>query len=107
MLYRFKSRATPDLVMLEPQGRRLLTVLGKDPEKPGVLVVADMPAAARVLQADAEANTAAWARRVAEAEARGDPPPPLPQVMWCTRVLPFLEALGHCQREKADLVWGV
>lgn len=107
MLYRFKSRATADVVMLEPQGRRLLAVLGKDPDRPGVLLVADMPAAVATLQADADADTAAWALQVTEAEARGEPPPPVPQVMWRARLVPFLEALGRCQRENADLVWGV
>ena len=107
MLYRFRSRATADLVMLEPQGRRLLTVLGKDPDKPGVLLVADMPAAIQALQADAEADTRVWADRVAEAVARGEAPPPLPPVMWRTRVVPFVDTLGHCLRENTDLVWGV
>jgi Domain of unknown function (DUF1840) len=107
VLYRFKSRAIADVVMLEPQGRRLLAVLGKDPDRPGVLLVADMPTAVAALQADGDADTTAWAQRVADAEARGESPPPLPQVMWSARLVPFLEALGRCQRENADLVWGV
>ncbi|MDW8337472.1 MAG: DUF1840 family protein, partial [Tepidimonas sp.] len=35
MLYRFKSKATGDVVMLEPNGRRVLEILGKDPDAPG------------------------------------------------------------------------
>ena len=30
MLYKFKSRATADLILLEPQARRLLHIIGKD-----------------------------------------------------------------------------
>lgn len=29
MLYKFKSRATADLIMLEPQGRQIVTIIGK------------------------------------------------------------------------------
>lgn len=107
MLYRFKSRATADLLMLEPHGRRLLTVLGKDPDGPGVLTVAQMPAAVQTLRADVEADNRYWQDVRAQAEADGEVPPPLPQVMWHTRVTPFLETLGLCQAEGADLVWGV
>ena len=42
MLYRFKSRATADLVMLEASGRRVLEILGKDPASPGILLTAHM-----------------------------------------------------------------
>ena len=30
MIYKFKSQADGDLIMLEPQGRRVLEILGKD-----------------------------------------------------------------------------
>ena len=35
-LYRFKSRETGDLVMLQPTGKRILDILGKDPDAPGI-----------------------------------------------------------------------
>ena len=31
MLYKFKSKAAGDLIMLEPNGRRVLEIIGKDP----------------------------------------------------------------------------
>lgn len=31
MLYRFKSRATADLILLLPHARRLLEIIGKEP----------------------------------------------------------------------------
>ena len=36
-LYRFKSRETGDLVMLQPHGQRILEILGKDPQAPGII----------------------------------------------------------------------
>jgi hypothetical protein len=35
MLYKFKSRSTGDLIMLEVNGRQVLEILGKDPDAPG------------------------------------------------------------------------
>jgi hypothetical protein len=32
MLYKFKSRSTGDLIMLEVNGRQVLEILGKDPD---------------------------------------------------------------------------
>ena len=31
MLYKFKSKSTADLIMLEPNGRRVLEIIGKTP----------------------------------------------------------------------------
>lgn len=31
MLYKFKSRSAPDLIMLEPHGRQILQIVGKTP----------------------------------------------------------------------------
>ena len=50
MLFKFKSRATADLVMLEATGRRVLEILGKDPAAPGILLADQMPAAVAALQ---------------------------------------------------------
>ena len=41
-LYRFKSRETSDLVMLQPHGQRILEALGKDPDAPGIIQPAEM-----------------------------------------------------------------
>ena len=33
MLYKFKSRSAPDLIMLEPHGRQILQIVGKTPDE--------------------------------------------------------------------------
>ncbi len=63
MLYKFKSRATADLILLEPHGRRLLQAMGKEPAAQGIVTVAQIPAAMAAL----EAAVAAEDRRQAEA----------------------------------------
>lgn len=108
MLYRFKSRATADLVMLEASGRRLLELLGKNPDAPGVITVAQMPDAVAALSAAVVADEAERARLAQEAQARDEPPPePADKVTLRMRVAPFIEMLHHCMREKSDVVWGV
>ena len=42
MLYKFKSKATGDLIMLEPQGRQILSLIGKAPAPKGILQVAEI-----------------------------------------------------------------
>ena len=108
MLYRFKSRATADVVMLEASGRRLLEILGKDADAPGVITVAQMPAAVAALQAAVAADDAERARQAQEAEARDEAlPEPAERVTLRMRVAPFIDMLQHCMREESDVVWGV
>ena len=40
MLYKFKSKAAGDLIMLEPNGRRVLQIIGKDPQPQGIILPA-------------------------------------------------------------------
>jgi len=46
MLYKLKSKVTGDLIMLEPNGRRVLQIINKySPEGKGILLPEQMPAA--------------------------------------------------------------
>lgn len=107
MLYRFKSKATGDLVMLEANGKQLLDILGKDPSGPGIVLCGQMPAAIEALQAAVLRDEAEQARRRQEAEAAGEPLPETDRISLRTRVTPFIEMLRHCMREECDVVWGV
>ena len=63
MLYRFKSKAAGDVVMLEPNGKQVLEILGKDPAHPGIILPEQMPAAIQALR-DGGAGTASTAFRL-------------------------------------------
>ena len=106
-LYRFKSRETADLIMLEPHGKRILQVLGKDPAHQGILLAQDMPAAIEKLRAAAQAEEEAHQRMREEAEAAGDPPPQFDAVSLRVRSAPFIEMLQRCIKADVELVWGV
>ena len=51
MLYRFKSRNAGDVIMLEPNGKRVLEIIGKEPGPKGIVLVELMPQAIAALQA--------------------------------------------------------
>ncbi|WP_310567990.1 DUF1840 domain-containing protein [Hydrogenophaga sp.] len=106
-LYRFKSRETGDLVMLQPHGRRILEVLGKDPDGPGIIQPAEMAAAVQALRAAAEAEEAEQQRLKDEAQARGEVPPEFDQVSLRLRSVPFIEMLQRCEKAQVEIVWGV
>jgi hypothetical protein len=108
MLYRFKSKAAGDVVMLEPNGKQLLEILGKDPAGLGILLPQDMPAAceaiARAVAQDEAARAQSQAQAQDEAEACAAE---AERVSLRMRVTPFLELVHHSQRENTEVVWGV
>lgn len=106
-LYRFKSRETGDLVMLQPHGQRILEILGKDPSGPGVVMPAEMPAAVQALRAAAVAEEAEHKRLTEEAQAKGELPPNFESVSLRMRAAPFIEMLERCEKAKVEVVWGV
>ncbi len=68
MIYKFKSKATGDLIMLGPNGDQMLQLLGREPAPKGIIEVADMSAAIDALQRAVQAEDARLAAAEAEAE---------------------------------------
>ncbi len=103
MLYKFKSKATGDLIMLEPHGSHLLRIIGKQPAAKGILLCDDMPQALRDLQAAID-EMEALAR---EREASGEPEDRADAVTLRQRAVPFMDMLRRCIANDCDVVWGV
>jgi hypothetical protein len=106
MLYKFKSKNAGDLIMLEPHGRKVLEVIGKDPGPKGIILASQMPAAIQALH-DAivlEEST----QQVAHADGDSDngavhgDAPGLRQ-----RATPFIDMLQRNHQAQTDVVWGV
>lgn len=107
MIYKFKSKATGDLIMMGPHGDQILRLVGKEAAAQGIFEVADMPAAiAAIEQAVANAE-AARAASDKEAAAEGRKPPPGDTVSLRQRAWPLAEMLRRCHAEGAVIVWGV
>lgn len=101
MLYKFKSAASGDVIMLGPQGDQFLRLLGREPAAKGIVETADMPAALIALEAAIQAAEAT--------PPAGEPEQPStePHVGLRQRLWPMVEMLRRCQAADEPIVWGV
>lgn len=108
MLYKFKSKAAADLIMLEPQGRQILEIIGKAPGSSGIVTAAQIPGAISALEAAVASSEAQPpAQEGKEAEEEDDQGNRTEAVKLRQRAAPFIEMLRKSAAEKADVVWGV
>lgn len=105
MIYKFKSQADADVIMLQANGDQMLTIIGKEPSAQGIITVAQVPAAIAALDAAIEVHEAAEARRREHpgrvVEVEGD------SVMLRHRAAPFIDLLKTSAQAGKDVVWGV
>jgi Domain of unknown function (DUF1840) len=100
MIYKFKSQATGDLIMLGPQGDQVLRLMGREPAVRGIIEPPAMAAALAALQAAVQAEAAA--------AADDDTDPDQPRAVGLRqRVWPMVDMLRRAQAEGAAVVWGV
>ena len=107
MLYKFKSKAAGDLIMLEPNGRRVLQIIGKDPGPKGIILPEEMPPAMQKLDAAISQEEAEHKALVEEAKAKGEVPPGFDAVSLRQRAVPFIDMLRRCSAAGKEIVWGV
>lgn len=107
MLYKFKSKVTGDLIMLEPNGRRILTTIGKEPGPTGIILPAQMAHAIDALEQAVRQEEADQKAAIDNARAEGQPLPQVDAVSLRQRALPFLDMLRQCQAQSKEIVWGV
>ncbi|WP_066335976.1 DUF1840 domain-containing protein [Azohydromonas lata] len=107
MLYKFKSKAAGDVVMLGPNGDQLLRLLGREPAPQGIFEVADMPALRAALEQAVLAEEAEQARAQAEATAEGHRLPVHEGVGLRQRVWPLLDMMKRAEAAHHPIVWGV
>jgi hypothetical protein len=110
MLYKFKSKATSDLIMLGPDAQRLLKLMGSDAGPKGIFTVEQQPEAIAALEAAIAQDEARMAEMQAKRVAEGvdvEPAAPKETVSLKRRAQPLLEMLRRSLTAKADVVWGV
>ena len=107
MLYKFKSKAAGDLIMLEPNGRRVLAIIGKDTGAKGIVLAAEMPAALGAIEAAVIQEEAEQQAVIDAARAKGEVPPRFDSVSLRQRVVPFTDMLRRSSQAGHDIVWGV
>jgi hypothetical protein len=97
MIYKFRSKAAGDVIMLGPNGDQMLRILGREPAAKGIIEPAAMPAAIEALQA-------AIAAEEASAEADDESKPRavgLRQRLW-----PMVEMLRRAHAHGEPITWG-
>ena len=99
MIYKFKSTATGDVIMLGPHGDQLLRLLGREPTAKGIIEPAAMPLAVATLQAAVAAEEPSPADDT-ETSAR-------PAVVLRQRLWPMIDMLRRSQVANEPVVWGV
>ena len=106
MLYKFKSKAAGDVIMLGPNGDQVLRLVGREPAPRGIFEVDTMPGLIAALQAAVVADEAARKGSsdgddgAAPAAGRGD------GVALRQRVWPLVEMLRRCHVARESIVWG-
>lgn len=108
MLYKFKSKAAGDLIMLEPNGRRVLEIIGKDAGPKGIILPEEMPGATAALERAITREEQEQKAAIEEAKANGQVPPRFDGgVSLRQRAVPFLDMLKRCSAAGKEIVWGV
>ena len=108
MHYVFKSKATADLIVMQPQAEQLLKIVGLAPAPKGILTSTAMPAAIAALEgAVAEARRRPSRRDADPAAAREDAKDEDDDVDLARRAWPFIDMLKRASAAGADVVWGV
>ncbi|WP_395667953.1 DUF1840 domain-containing protein [Rhodoferax sp.] len=108
-MYKFKSPATADLIMLEPNGRQLVALMGKDygdNSTQGILLPEEMPAAIHAIRLAIVQDEKLRAQRIREALAVGAPAPVFEGVSLKQRALPMIAMLERCHLAQKEMVWG-
>ena len=115
MLFKFKSKVAGDLIMLEPNGRRVLEIIGKDPSQAGIILPAQMSSALSALEKAIQEEDEAIEKAKRNANNRHADindvdcvTPSAGQVIPLRqRSFPFAELLKKCLKADAEIVWGV
>lgn len=109
MLYKFKSQAAADVIMLRQSAEELLKIIGKPVGATGIITVEQAPGAVAALRQEiarreslGQGQAAATESGKPEADHSSDDPISLRQ-----RAAPFIELLEVSAAAGKDVVWGV
>ena len=107
MLYKFKSKAAGDVIMMGPSGDQVLRIVGKEPAPQGIFDVDAMAAAIAAIEQAVAADEAARAQAEKEAAAEGKPLAPREAVTLRQRAWPLVEMMKRALAAQQPIVWGV
>lgn len=101
MLYKFKSDASGDVIMLEATGRQVLEIMGKGIDAKGILLPEQMVAAQAALEAAIALEESSGATSD-EPEEKGNK-----RISLRTRAWPLVLLMERSAKAKTPITWGV
>jgi hypothetical protein len=107
MTYRFQSKASGDVIMLEPDGDKVLAAMGLEPAARGILRCANIAAAIDALEAAIAQDEAGQARAPSPAHAVEPDSDEEEVITLRQRAWPLVELMRRAHAEGVDVVWGV
>ena len=108
MLYKFKSAASGDLIMLAAHGDELMRVLQREPAARGIVEVDAMVQAIALIKAAVAAAEAPRDNAKADADTDTDADTAAPaKVGLRQRLWPMLQMLERSLAGRVPIVWGV
>ena len=107
MLYKFKSKAAGDVILLQANGDQILTIIGKEPTVKGIILPEQMLAAIAALEQAIAQGQAAQADTGDAPPAQPDDTPASDRVSLRQRAAPFIDMLRRCHAAGKEIVWGV
>lgn len=106
----FKSAATADVIYFGDVAKRMMELMGKDPDAKGIVTIEQLPDAITRLKA-AIAEDKVRHQRLVQEEERSDETAEgggtRPAVSLTQRALPLLSMLEESLAAKKPVVWGV
>lgn len=106
MIYKFRSKAAADVIMMGPSGDQLLRLMGREPSAQGIVEVEALAAAISALERGVAEDEAEFARLQLEAQERGEPPLQRQGIGLPQRAWPLLELMRHSLAARQDMIWG-
>ena len=107
MPYKFRSKASGDVIMLQAHGDAVLRLLGREPAAQGIFEVAQMPQLLAQLEAAILDEEVRAAGAGAEGDDADDAGPGPRAVGLRQRLWPLIDMLRRSHAEDAAVVWGV
>ncbi len=101
MLYKFKSEAGADVIMLEANGRQVLEIIGKGPDAKGILLPEQMSTARAALEAAIAQEAAQGSTEDQEDKATQK------LISLRTRAWPLVTLMERSAKAKVPITWGV
>jgi hypothetical protein len=107
MLYKFKSKAAGDVIMLGPTGDAVLRAAGREPAPQGIFEAADLSAARAAIENAIAEDDTARAEAEVKARAEGVKLPKGDGLGLRQRAWPLVEMMKRAQAAGEPIVWGV